>query len=205
MSDVVAADRVPVAVHRAVAPIAHRSGRRCVPATTRPAFGRPFTIGLRRANRAFAARGVRHAAADRGARQVLNIGAGLLAPGCVHQVVQQMGHATRVAYVDHDPVVVAHTAEQVAANPMMAAMEGDLRSPYDILQAAAVQGPDLGQRACTHDADPRHRRDGSPRDERGRRAARPVDGRRVRLDSGREVADQSRGNGFVALPNGGNR
>lgn len=47
MSDVVAADRVPVAVHRAVAPIAHRSGRGRVPATTPPAFGRTFTIGLR--------------------------------------------------------------------------------------------------------------------------------------------------------------
>lgn len=53
MSDVVAADGAPVALYRAVAPIAHGCGRGLVPARTPPASGRISAIGpqllLRRA------------------------------------------------------------------------------------------------------------------------------------------------------------
>jgi hypothetical protein len=59
-------------------------------------------------NRAFLRRAVRFMV-DRGIRQLIDIGPGIPAPDCSHEVAQALAPETRVLYVDNDPVVIAHS------------------------------------------------------------------------------------------------
>ena len=68
----------------------------------------PDARAAARANRHFLGRAVRFLAADAGIGQFIDIGAGLPAPGNVHQVAQELEPLSRVVYVDNDPVVVSH-------------------------------------------------------------------------------------------------
>src|ERR1700691_1283586 len=61
-----------------------------------------------RANRAFLARVVRYLAGEAGIRQFLDIGTGNPATSNTHEVAQSVAPESRVAYVDNDPVVLAH-------------------------------------------------------------------------------------------------
>ena len=90
------------------------------------------------ANRRFVGRAVRFLAQDAGIGQFIDIGAGLPAPGNVHQVAREQGPLARVAYVDNDPVVVSHARALLCAAPGICAVEGDLRDPPGI-----VGHPDL--------------------------------------------------------------
>jgi len=85
-----------------------------------------------RANRAFLGRAVRFLAAN-GVRQFLDVGSGLPTQGNVHEVAQQADPAARVAYVDVDPVVVAHSKALLAGNENAAVVEADLREPGTVL------------------------------------------------------------------------
>jgi hypothetical protein len=69
---------------------------------------RPQVVAAARANRGFGCRITGHAAAGLGIRQFLDIGAGLPAPGPTHEVAQKVSPACKVAYVDNDPLVLAH-------------------------------------------------------------------------------------------------
>ena len=60
-----------------------------------------------RANRALLGRMVRHLVGA-GVRQFLDIGTGIPAQGCVHEVALPLAPEARVVYVDRDPVVLAH-------------------------------------------------------------------------------------------------
>jgi O-methyltransferase involved in polyketide biosynthesis len=63
---------------------------------------------IARENRAFLQRSVRHLVAA-GVRQFVDIGSGLPTAGNVHEVADQaLPGATRVVYVDHDPVAHSH-------------------------------------------------------------------------------------------------
>src|SRR3954447_222782 len=62
---------------------------------------------LARVHRAFLGRVVRFLAGA-GIGQFIDIGTGLPAQGHVHEVLQAATSDARVAYVDHDPVVLAH-------------------------------------------------------------------------------------------------
>jgi SAM-dependent methyltransferase len=88
--------------------------------------------GVRR-QRALLTRVVRYLTADAGIRQLLDIGAGLPSEENVHQTAQRVDPATRVAYVDNDPVVLAHARALLAENPAVAVAEGDLRDPAGII------------------------------------------------------------------------
>src|SRR5580698_522781 len=70
---------------------------------------------ITQANRAFLRRAVQFLAAS-GIRQFLDIGSGMPTQGNVHEVAQQADPAARVAYVDVDPVVVAHSKALLAGN-----------------------------------------------------------------------------------------
>jgi hypothetical protein len=59
-------------------------------------------------NRKFLNRAVRHLAAELGVRQFLDIGTGLPTLSNMHEVAQSIAPESRVVYVDHDPIVVAH-------------------------------------------------------------------------------------------------
>ncbi len=62
-----------------------------------------------RANRRFLHRAVRHVVAEGGVRQILDIGTGLPTEPNVHQIAHAVAPGTRVAYVDNDPIVGAHS------------------------------------------------------------------------------------------------
>ena len=85
-----------------------------------------------RANRAFLGRAVRFLAAQ-GIRQFLDIGSGIPTEGNVHEIAQQAALGARVAYVDADPVAVAHALAMLAGNPDAGIIEADLREPRQIL------------------------------------------------------------------------
>jgi hypothetical protein len=98
-----------------------------------------------RANRGFLGRAVRFLAGEAGIRQFIDIGAGLPAPGNVHQVAQELDPLARVAYVDHDPVAVSHARALLCTAPRVCAVEGDLRDPAGIVGHPDVRAViDLG-------------------------------------------------------------
>jgi hypothetical protein len=59
-------------------------------------------------NRAFLRRAVRYMT-DAGIRQFIDVGPGIPAPDCTHEVAQAISPETRVLYVDNDPVVIAYS------------------------------------------------------------------------------------------------
>jgi SAM-dependent methyltransferase len=97
----------------------------------------PNIRAMARANRAFLGRAVRFLAAA-GIRQFLDIGSGIPTEGNVHEVAQQASPGARVAYVDIDPVAVAHSRALLAGNQNATVIEGDVRSPETILGHQAV-------------------------------------------------------------------
>jgi hypothetical protein len=64
-------------------------------------------IGIRE-NRAFLRRAVRFMV-ESGIRQFIDIGPGIPAPDCTHEVAQAIAPETRVVYVDNDQVVIAYS------------------------------------------------------------------------------------------------
>jgi hypothetical protein len=84
-------------------------------------------------NRKFLIRAVRHLAAELGVRQFLDIGTGLPTVSNVHEVAQAIAPESRVVYVDHDPVVVAHGRDLLHGNDRATIIEQDLRDPAGIL------------------------------------------------------------------------
>jgi hypothetical protein len=94
---------------------------------------------IMQANRAFLRRAVRFLVAQ-GIEQFLDIGSGIPTVGNVHEVAQQANPASRVVYVDIDPVAVAHSRAILAGNPNAAIVQGDARDPDEILTQPQVQG-----------------------------------------------------------------
>jgi O-methyltransferase involved in polyketide biosynthesis len=103
------------------------------------AVGRQLGADIREgpvANRAFLIRGVRHLA-ESGVRQFLDLGTGLPTQDNIHQVVQRVTPDAKVVYSDNDPIVLAHARALLADNPSTIIVDGDLREPEAILEAAA--------------------------------------------------------------------
>lgn len=92
-----------------------------------------------RAQRDLVGRVVRYLVAEAGIRQLLDIGAGLPTAENVHQIAQRIDPATRVVYVDNDPVVLTHAKALLAENPATAVAEGDLRDPAGIISHPVVR------------------------------------------------------------------
>jgi SAM-dependent methyltransferase len=92
------------------------------------------TVAL--SNRAFLRRVVRYLA-DAGVRQFVDIGAGIPTVANTHELVA--GRGARVAYVDIDPVAVAHAQAILADQPHAIALRGDLRQPHAILAQPALR------------------------------------------------------------------
>jgi SAM-dependent methyltransferase len=92
-----------------------------------------------RANRAFLARVVRYLAGEAGIRQFLDIGTGIPAANNTHEVAQSVAPESRVVYVDHDPVVLAHARALLTSGPHGATsyLDADLRDTGRVLTAAA--------------------------------------------------------------------
>jgi hypothetical protein len=92
-----------------------------------------------RANRAFLARVVRYLARDAGIRQFLDIGTGIPTANNTHEVAQTEAPASRIVYVDNDPIVLAHARALLTSTPQGATeyIDADLRETETILSEAA--------------------------------------------------------------------
>jgi S-adenosyl methyltransferase len=105
----------------------------------------PNARAFARANREFLGRAVRFLS-QAGIGQFLDIGSGIPTEGNVHEIAQQANPGARVAYVDVDPVAIAHSKAILAGNENTMVIQADLRDPARILaDLAAGQLIDLGQ------------------------------------------------------------
>jgi hypothetical protein len=98
----------------------------------------PGILAEVRANRAFLRRAVRHLAARAGVRQFLDIGTGLPTADNTHEVAQWIAPESRVVYVDHDAVVLAHARALLTSAPdgTTSFVEADLRDVGTVLDRA---------------------------------------------------------------------
>jgi hypothetical protein len=90
---------------------------------------------LAKENRKFLGRAVKFLAGEAGIEQFLDLGTGLPTRGNVHQVARQMNPGARVIYVDHDPMVLAHS-RALKTGPGTAVIQADMRDPDTILNHA---------------------------------------------------------------------
>jgi S-adenosyl methyltransferase len=90
-------------------------------------------------NRRFLRRAVRFLAGEAGIRQYLDIGTGIPTQGNVHEVAQSVAPASRVVYVDNDPIVLAHARALLVSAPEGRTdyIDADFREPERILRVAA--------------------------------------------------------------------
>jgi hypothetical protein len=91
-----------------------------------------------RANRAFLGRAVRYLAVEKGVRQFLDLGTGIPNEDNVHGVAQDAAPDARIAYVDNDPIVLAHAHSLLRSTPEGAAayVDEDLTDPDAVLREA---------------------------------------------------------------------
>ncbi|MFF5076216.1 SAM-dependent methyltransferase [Actinoplanes sp. NPDC000266] len=102
----------------------------------------PNMIDAAREGRSVIMRAVAHLVADRGIRQILDIGAGQPLSPNVHEVAQRIDPACRVVYVDNDPIVAVHHRGTVMSTPQGRAdfQPGDLLDAEKILTGDVVTG-----------------------------------------------------------------
>jgi len=99
----------------------------------------PGAAHAARENRAFLARAVSFLAGEAGIRHFIDIGTGIPAGGHVHEIAQAADLGTRVAYVDNDPVVVAHANALLAGAPTVAVAHADVRNPRHLMTLPALR------------------------------------------------------------------
>lgn len=83
---------------------------------------------IARGNRDFLRRAVLWLSAQ-GIRQFVDLGSGIPTVGNIHEVAT----AAKVAYVDNDPVAVAHSRAMLADRTDAIVIDADLRNPVDVL------------------------------------------------------------------------
>jgi hypothetical protein len=91
-------------------------------------------------NRRFLRRAVGFLAAEAGIDQFLDIGVGLPTQGAVHEVALEVNPRSRVAYVDYDPVVVAHGNALLATPDRSVVVQEDIRRPAELLANPVIRG-----------------------------------------------------------------
>jgi len=92
-------------------------------------------------NRAFLRRAVSFLAEQAGIRQFLDIGTGLPTVDNVHDVAQRIAPASRIVYVDNDPLVLVHARALLTSSTegATAYIDADLHEPQKILDHSAVR------------------------------------------------------------------
>ncbi|SDT79955.1 SAM-dependent methyltransferase [Actinoplanes derwentensis] len=100
-----------------------------------------------RANRDYLARAGRFLAEDLGIRQFLDIGTGLPTSPNLHEVVQGVDPASRIVYVDNDPIVLVHARALLTSSPegSTSYLDADLRDAQAILDSAEIQALDFSR------------------------------------------------------------
>lgn len=87
----------------------------------------PETRQIARDNRNQLRRTVRHLVGEAGIDQIIDFGSGLPTAGNVHDVAHEINPAVRVAYVDIDPVVLAHGRALLADDDTTTVITADVR------------------------------------------------------------------------------
>jgi hypothetical protein len=108
----------------------------------------PGVPAMVRDNRAFAIQAVTRAAGS-GITQFLDLGAGLPIQPSVGGAAQAVNPEAKIAYVDFDPVVVAHLRALLARQPGVAAVPADFTDPAAVLAHPGIQQTiDFAQPVC---------------------------------------------------------
>lgn len=92
-----------------------------------------------RSNRLFLGRAVRFFR-SRGIDQFLDLGSGIPTVGNVHEVAHHDGPIARVAYVDREPIAVAHARRLLGQQDHVTVTQADIRDPKSVLAAPGVAG-----------------------------------------------------------------
>ncbi|GAA1350433.1 SAM-dependent methyltransferase [Saccharothrix algeriensis] len=92
----------------------------------------PSVPAVTKLNRSFLRRVVKFCL-DQGIRQFLDLGSGIPTVGNVHEIAQQVDPASRVVYVDYEPVAYAHARQLLVGNPFATIVQADIRNPSAIL------------------------------------------------------------------------
>jgi hypothetical protein len=92
----------------------------------------PEAAEIAKDNRSFLRRGVEYLVGEAGIRQIVDVGSGLPSAGNVHEVAHAVDPAVRIAYVDNDPVVLAHARALLATDERTTVVTADLRTPDSI-------------------------------------------------------------------------
>jgi SAM-dependent methyltransferase len=85
-----------------------------------------------RVNRSFLGRAVSYLVAQ-GVDQFLDLGSGIPTVGNVHEIAHRHNPAARVAYVDYEPVAVAHARRLLAGDDRVSITHADIRVPEPVL------------------------------------------------------------------------
>ncbi|WP_330249326.1 SAM-dependent methyltransferase [Nocardia sp. NBC_00565] len=78
-------------------------------------------------------------AAEAGIRQFIDIGAGIPHSPNVYEVAQKVDASARVASIDYDPVVYAHTNVLLSGTTGVTSLLGDLRRPDEIIEKCRTE------------------------------------------------------------------
>jgi trans-aconitate methyltransferase len=99
----------------------------------------PGIVTVARSSRAFLRRNITHLVTEAGIGQFLDVGTGLPTGDNTHEVAQRLDPRSRIVYVDHDPMVLAHARALLTSTPegATAYVDADLSDPDRILAAAA--------------------------------------------------------------------
>jgi SAM-dependent methyltransferase len=92
----------------------------------------PDAQKIARDNRDFMVRAVRFLA-EAGVSQFIDLGTGIPTSPNVHEVARKTVPGARVVYVDHDPVVLAHSRALLATDDGVIAVKADFRDSAEVL------------------------------------------------------------------------